>query len=245
VGQLIGEARTAISPDLGSLRADLVCPERPQAHTGSDRIRPDQVRSGRAGGTQKGPDRAGACQGPADDDHLQPVRDTLPDDLSHDGRTAALGFIDDWTHVFSKGEFDMGRTKVIPQRIDTEGHKPFRQPLHRHPRVYEEFIDAQVDKMLRHDVIEPAASPWASNVVLAKKSDGLLRFCFDYRQLNELTYKDSYPLPWISACLDALGARPSTRRWTSAVDSGRQPWTHVTWTRLRSSRAVGSFVSKC
>ena len=59
--------------------------------------------------------------------------------------------------------------------------------------------------MLRHDVIEPAASPWASNVVLANKSDSSLRFCLDYRQLNELTYKESYPLPRISACLDSLG----------------------------------------
>ena len=41
--------------------------------------------------------------------------------------------------------------------------------------------------------------------MLAKKSDGSLRFCLDYRQLNELTYKDSYPLPRISACLDVLG----------------------------------------
>jgi len=59
--------------------------------------------------------------------------------------------------------------------------------------------------MLRHRIIEPAASPWASNVVLAKQSDGSLRFCLDFRQLNEITYKDSYPLPRISSCLDALG----------------------------------------
>ena len=76
-----------------------------------------------------GPDRAGACPEPADDDHLRPIRDALPDDLSHDERTAALGFIDDWAHVFSKGEFDMRRTNLIPHRRDTEGHKPFRQPL--------------------------------------------------------------------------------------------------------------------
>jgi len=77
--------------------------------------------------------------------------------------------------------------------------------------------------MLRHDVIEPAVSLWASNVVLAKKSDGSLRFCLDYRQLNELTYKDSYPLPPISACLDALGSAAfySTIRsgfWQTAMD---------------------------
>ena len=50
-----------------------------------------------------GQDRASACQEPADDDHLQPIRDAFHDDLSHDERTAALGFIDEWAHVFSKG----------------------------------------------------------------------------------------------------------------------------------------------
>ena len=42
-------------------------------------------------------------------------------------------------------------------------------------------------------------------MVLAKKSDGSLRFCVDYRQLNQLTVKDSWPLPRIDACFDALG----------------------------------------
>jgi len=162
---MIGEGRTAISPDSGPLRADRVRPEHPQAQTGSDRIgpdRPDQIRSnrirpewtrldrirsGRGGGARIGPDRAGACPRPADDDYLQPIRDALPDDLTHDVRTAAFGFIDDWAHVFSKGEFDMGRTNLIPHRIDKEGHKPFRQPLRRQSRVHEELIDAQVDEI--------------------------------------------------------------------------------------------------
>ena len=38
-----------------------------------------------------------------------------------------------------------------------------------------------------------------------KKSDGTLRFCIDYRQLNNLTVKDSYPLPRIDTSFDALG----------------------------------------
>ena len=59
--------------------------------------------------------------------------------------------------------------------------------------------------MLANDIIEPSSSPWASNVVLVRKSDGNLRFCIDYRRLNSVTMKDSYPLPRIDSCFDALG----------------------------------------
>ena len=68
--------------------------------------------------------------------------------------------------------------------------------------------------MLEHGIIEPAASPWASNVVLVRKKDGSLRFCVDYRKLNSVTYKDSYPLPFIDNCLSAL----SGSSWYSTLD---------------------------
>ena len=68
--------------------------------------------------------------------------------------------------------------------------------------------------MLKHGIIEPAASPWASNVVLVKKKDGTLRFCVDYRRLNAVTYKDSYPLPLTDNCLNAL----SGSSWYSTLD---------------------------
>ena len=61
---------------------------------------------------------------------------------------------------------------------------------------------------------KPVYATMAPNVGLAKKSDGSLRFCLDFRQLNEITYKDSYPLPRISSCLDALGGHPCSPLWT-------------------------------
>jgi hypothetical protein len=42
-------------------------------------------------------------------------------------------------------------------------------------------------------------------VLLVKKKDGSARLCVDFRPLNKLTTKDSYPLPRISDILDRVG----------------------------------------
>ena len=59
--------------------------------------------------------------------------------------------------------------------------------------------------MLDDGVIERANSEWAAPVFIVSKKHGSLRFCFDYRKLNDLTVKDSYPLSRIDECLDTLG----------------------------------------
>ena len=68
-----------------------------------------------------------------------------------------------------------------------------------------DVIDEQTETMLQTGVCEPSTSLWVSNVVLLKKSDGTIRFCFDYRQLKSMSVIDSYPLPRIATCFDALG----------------------------------------
>ncbi|KAK3720685.1 hypothetical protein QZH41_003450 [Actinostola sp. cb2023] len=78
------------------------------------------------------------------------------------------------------------------------------QPARRLPMQRREEAEQQVQKMLKDGIAEPSASPWASPIVLVRKRDGSMRFCVDYRKLNEVTVKDSYPLPTIDSCFDAL-----------------------------------------
>jgi len=69
-------------------------------------------------------------------------------------------------------------------------------------------IDEEVQEMLRANVIEPSTSPWSSPIVIVRKKDGRLRFCIDFRRVNDVTERDVYPLPQINATLDKLrGAR--------------------------------------
>ena len=69
-------------------------------------------------------------------------------------------------------------------------------------------------------VIEPTNSEWAAPVVLAPKPDGKMRFCIDYRRLNAVTKKDTYPLPRLEDCIDSLG----NAKWFSTLDCNCGFW---------------------
>jgi len=75
----------------------------------------------------------------------------------------------------------------------------------------QETMRKHIEEMLQHGVVQPSTSPWASPIVFVKKKDGNTRFWVDYRKLNDVTRKDTYPLSRIGETLDALsGAKVFT-----------------------------------
>ena len=57
--------------------------------------------------------------------------------------------------------------------------------------------------MLEQEIVRPSCSPWASPVVMVKKKD-ILRFCIDFRKLNDVTVNDAHSLPRIDDTLETL-----------------------------------------
>ena len=104
--------------------------------------------------------------------------------------------------MFSVNDDDIGRTGVLKHRIPTGDALPIRQPLRRVPYHMQKEMDEHIDTVLKKDVITPSKSPWASDIVLAKKKDGSKIFCVDYQCLSDLTIKNAYPLPRIDKSLD-------------------------------------------
>ena len=83
-------------------------------------------------------------------------------------------------------------------RANTQGY--FRTA----PKMQRE-IDRQIEVLLKHGIIEPSCSEWRSPVVMVKKKDGSYRFACDYRRLNNLTEKMSYPMPRLEDVWDLIG----------------------------------------
>ena len=76
---------------------------------------------------------------------------------------------------------------------------------YRTPIKNREVIDTAINEMLDADVIKRSRSPWSFPVVIVDKKDGSKRFCVDFRKLNQITKKNSYPLPLIDDILALLG----------------------------------------
>ena len=122
--------------------------------------------------------------------------------------------------VFAKSSDDLGFSDRVEHHIDTMGAEPIKEHVRRLPLAKREIEREEVRKMLQKGVIEPSISPWSSNIVLVTKKDGSTRFCVDYRKLNAVTKKDSYPLPDIRQCLDAL----ADSAWFSCMDINAGYW---------------------
>ena len=58
--------------------------------------------------------------------------------------------------------------------------------------------------MIEAGAIRPSKSPFSSNVVIARIKDGSIRFCIDYRKLNQRTVKDAYAIPRVDDTLQLL-----------------------------------------
>ena len=151
---------------------------------------------------------------PSVPEHLSDLFQRSSHLLNPDERSQLAQLLIDFDDVFAVSSDDLGHTSLVTHQIDTGSSHPIRQPARRLPLHKRAEADKLLKDMLKQGVIEPSSSPWTSPIVLVKKKDGSTRFCVDYRKLNEVTVKDSYPLPRIDDCLDALAGC----RWFSTLD---------------------------
>ena len=126
----------------------------------------------------------------------------------------------DYADVFAMNDQDLGLLHSVKHRIDTGEARPIKEPMRRTPLGFEGEEEKHLADMLRNGIVRPSFSSWASPPVLVRKKDGSVRWCIDYRRLNDVTLKDVFPLPLIEQCLDTL----SGHSWYSSLDMASGYW---------------------
>ena len=125
-------------------------------------------------------------------------------ELSVDQVEKMKAIIDLNKEAFSLSEEDTGRCD-LEHDISLTSNIPFKSRAYRMPHAQQGIAEEAIEKMLRMGIISESQSDYASPIVLVKKKDGDTRFCVDFRKLNEITVKDSYPMPYIDEQLERLG----------------------------------------
>lgn len=93
---------------------------------------------------------------------------------------------------------------MVEHEIKLSDNTPFKEPYRRIPPGMFEEIRQHLKELIQANAFRESKCPYCSNVVLAKKSDGSLRFRIDLRKLNKKTIKDAYNLPRVDETIDTL-----------------------------------------
>jgi len=110
------------------------------------------------------------------------------------------------TKVFEKEEAD----KLPPHRpyditIDLiPNSQLYFGPIYSLTVVEIETLKNYIKDNLRKGFIRKSKSPAGAPVLFVKKHDGSLRLCVDYRRLNAITIRNSYPLPKINDLIESF-----------------------------------------
>jgi len=113
-----------------------------------------------------------------------------------------------WRKVFGKVESERMLTrKVWDHTIDLKETFKLRKgriyPLSKNEREVQNYVEDQ----LRKGYIRPLKSPQTSPVFFVGKKDGNKRMVIDYRNLNDQTIKNNYPLLLITELIDNMGSK--------------------------------------
>lgn len=115
--------------------------------------------------------------------------------------------------VFDISTSTIARTS-IHHTIPTGDHPPINSVPYRGSLQQQQALRQMIQKLEQSNQIRPSTSPWSSPVLLIKKKDGDYRFVVDYRKLNTITVKDSYPIPTIESTIQQLAGN----RYFSKLD---------------------------
>ena len=112
--------------------------------------------------------------------------------------------VNKWCQAFARTKTELGTATGVAHSIKLTDDTPIKQSSRRIPPGLYAEVKTHIEDMLASGAIKKSNSPWSSNVVFARKKDGSLRLCLDFRKLNARTVQDAYHLPKIEETFDRL-----------------------------------------
>ena len=126
----------------------------------------------------------------------------------HELSTAVQNDLDlllwEYESQFAKDETSIGTTPLTSMTIDTGTSKPVSQKPYPIAMKHYQWVKDEIEKLLAAKVICTSQSSWSAPIIVVPKGDGGKCLVIDYRALNKVTRKFTWPMPKVEDIFSKL-----------------------------------------
>ncbi|XP_070572749.1 uncharacterized protein [Ptychodera flava] len=141
----------------------------------------------------------------------------IADSVTADQHAELLRLLQEYSDVLTDVP---GCTDQVEHNVITTDETPICQKPYPLPQAAKQTVKEELQKMLKAGIITESKSPYASPLVLVKKKQSGIRFCVDYRGLNQVTVSDAYPMPRPDELIEEIGGS----NYISTIDLTKGYW---------------------
>ena len=112
--------------------------------------------------------------------------------------------LEEYDLQFAQDETSIGMTMLTSMSIDTGTAKPVSQKPYPIAMKHYDWVKNEIEKLLAAKVIRSSHSSWSAPIIVVPKGDGGKCLVIDYRALNKVTRKFTWPMPKIEDIFSKL-----------------------------------------
>ena len=112
--------------------------------------------------------------------------------------------LQEYKSQFAKDETTIGTTPLMSLTIDTGTTNPVSQKPYPIAMKHYQWVKEEIEKLLATKVILTSHSSWSAPIIVVPKGNGGKCLVIDYRALNKVTRKFTWPMPKVEYIFSKL-----------------------------------------
>ena len=112
--------------------------------------------------------------------------------------------LEEYDSQFTQDETSIGMTTLTSMSIDTGTTDPVSQKPYPIAMKHYDWVKKEIEKLLAAKVIHSSHSSWSAPIIVVPKGDGGKCLAIDYRALNKVTRKFTWPMPKVEDIFSKL-----------------------------------------
>ena len=133
-------------------------------------------------------------------DVFNPPCHELSNNIQHDLNV----LLKEYESQFAKDKTSIGTSPLTSMMIDTGASNPISQKPYPITMKHYQWVKEEKEKLLAAKVIYSSRSNWSALIIVVPKGDGGKHLVIDYRALNKVTRKFTWPMPKVEDIFSKL-----------------------------------------